>query len=191
MATVGQATPGLTGVIAAIQQLIAALMTLVAALSPPLFTGRNAAATSSGSTVAAAEATANPSDAGTGPTYAQKVKMEAPAPKPWSSSHAGAGPTKTPTVEVDLPEGVASLDQWSQTQLDFGKHSGLSYKTVYIQMPSYINWIQVHCADSKNPEMQDFINWIQLQDQQPQGPKMTFPNSTKTRRYVNSAGTHA
>ena len=172
MATVGQVTPGLAGMIPAIQQLIAALMALIAAITNAFVHGPGTATTSSGSAAAA---------------------EEAPLPKPRNSSksHTGKEPTETHEVRMSLPEGIASLEQWSQTQLDFGKHKGLSYKAVYRQLPSYINWIRTHCEDSKNPEMQDFLAWIQLQDQQPQRPKMTFPNSMKTRLYVKSEGSEA
>ena len=89
-----------------------------------------------------------------------------------------------------LPPGITSMEMWSQTMVDFGKHKDRQWS--YAEMldmskndagiKSYVDWVRGHTSGSSSAQLKDFHAFIKEVDRLRGSPTLTFPGSSATRK---------
>ena len=88
-----------------------------------------------------------------------------------------------PPQAQGLPDGVPTSELWGRTLLEFGKFKGSSYQDTAKKHPEYIAWIKAHCAQSTVAVTRDFHAWIIHEEKRMKKSEMMFPGSFQHRRF--------
>ena len=120
------------------------------------------------------------------PVYTAAEDLQTGPPNLVESSRTSGGSG----VELPLPPGIHTMQEWGRTLLQFGKYKCTNtfysdlYQSSEHEKMTYVDWVRTHVQDSSSPEFKDFAQYVSSMDlASGQTQSIAIPGSRSARRF--------